>query len=66
MLLYYAPGLADASYAIPASVTSIWDLAFYGCTSLTSIALPASLTSIGDGAFEGCTALSSIAVDPAN
>ena len=33
------------------SVTSIGDLAFYDCSSLTSITIPNSVTSIGGGAF---------------
>ena len=40
------------SYTIPNSVTSIGDMAFYGCTSLTSITIPNSVTSIGDDAFD--------------
>jgi len=44
----------------------IWDSAFYGCTSLTSITIPASVTSIGWKAFSNCNSLLSIAVDTAN
>ena len=36
---------------IPNSVTSIGKLAFFNCTSLTSISLPNNLTNIGDRAF---------------
>ena len=39
---------------IPASVTSIGNSAFKGCSSLTSITIPNSATSIGNGAFAGC------------
>ena len=46
--------------SIPASVTSIGDLAFFVCTSLTSIEIPNSVTSIGSGAFEYCKGLTSI------
>lgn len=59
-LLYYAPGLTDASYAIPPSVTRIEEDAFCGCTCLTSIAFPSSLAIIGISAFDGCTSLASI------
>ena len=45
---------------IPTNVTAIGDLAFYGCSSLTSITIPNSVTSIGDFAFYYCTSLSSV------
>ena len=44
------------------SVTSIGDLAFRQCTSLTSITIPSSVTNIGDGAFYGCENLTSITI----
>ena len=50
------------AYVIPASVTSIGDRAFSGCSSLSSIVIPDSVTSIGDGAFAGCSSLSSIVI----
>jgi len=48
------------SYAIPNSVTSIGDYAFYDCTSLTSVTIPSSVTSIGSHAFYICTNLTSV------
>ena len=47
---------------IPASVTSIDQSAFYGCSGLTSITIPASVTSIGNNAFSGCSGLATVTV----
>ena len=44
------------------SVTSIGDLAFLWCESLTSITIPDSVTSIGDEAFYRCKSLTSITI----
>jgi hypothetical protein len=54
------------SITIPASVTTIGNSAFAGCTSLTSITIPVSVTTIGGSAFAGCTSLTSITVDANN
>ncbi len=43
-------------------VTSIGDIAFYDCSSLTQIAIPEGVTSIGDYAFSGCSSLTQIAI----
>ncbi|MEI6210222.1 MAG: leucine-rich repeat domain-containing protein, partial [bacterium] len=59
-LIHYPMGRAGISYAIPGSVTSIGDYAFFDCTSLTSVTIPSSVTSIGDSAFAGCTSLTSV------
>jgi hypothetical protein len=48
------------SIALPAGVTSIGKLAFYGFTGLTQVTLPEGLTSIGEYAFEECTALEQV------
>ena len=50
------------SYVIPSSVTSIGDLAFSDCRSLSKIVIPSSVTSIGDYAFLGCRSLSEIVI----
>ena len=65
--LYYAHNLyldnkLINELIIPNSVTSIGELAFVFCTSLTSIAIPDSVTSIGGGAFGGCSGLTSITI----
>ncbi len=44
------------------SVTSIGEIAFRGCTGLTSITIPNNVTSIGNYAFLGCTGLTSITI----
>ena len=44
------------------SVTTIRDLAFYGCPSLANVTLPNSLTTIGNHAFSGGTSLASIEI----
>ncbi len=44
------------------SVTSIGEIAFSYCDSLTSITIPDSVTSIGESAFNGCTSLTSITI----
>ena len=49
------------SVAIPDSVTSIGETAFYYCTSLTSATIGNSVTSIGDGAFSH-TGLTNVAI----
>ena len=48
--------------AIPNSVTSIGNAAFYGCSGLTSVTIPNSVTSIGDGAFRDCSGLTSVTI----
>lgn len=45
---------------IPTSVVTLNNLAFNGCTNLSSITLPSSITTIGQQAFDGCSSLSSV------
>jgi len=54
--------LTLTSVDIGPEVTSIYDYAFQGCTSVTSIVIPNSVTYLGDGAFDGCTNLSSVSI----
>jgi len=45
-----------------ATIISIGDNAFYGCSSLTSITIPTSVEKIGDSAFYGCSGLTSFTI----
>ena len=45
-----------------AHVTSIGELSFEDCSSLTNIIIPESVTSIGDEAFSGCSSLTNITI----
>ena len=47
---------------IPNSVTSIGEIAFLGCSGLTTIEIPSSVTSIGHQAFEYCSGLTSTVI----
>ena len=54
------------SVSLPDGLTSIGEVAFYGCTSLSSVTIPDSVTSIGSYAFRGCTSLTAINVAEGN
>ena len=45
---------------IPSDVTSIGDLAFWGCSNLTSVSIPDGVGSIGSSAFYNCSSLSNV------
>jgi len=52
----------ETSIMIPYGITSIYQYAFSGYSSLTSITIPDSVTSIGYDAFRGCKSLTSITI----
>lgn len=61
-LIQYAVGKTDAEFVIPDSVTSIGEIAFLRCASLTGVVIGNSVTSIGDYAFYFCESLTSIEI----
>ncbi len=58
----YLDGKEIKDLIIPNSVTSIKDLAFEGCSGLTSVTFPNSMTSISYYTFEGCSGLTSVTI----
>jgi hypothetical protein len=50
----------NGRFTIPDSVTSIEGLAFYECTSLTTVHIPEGVTSIQSSAFSGCRSLTTV------
>jgi hypothetical protein len=59
LIKYQGPG---GDVVIPDGVTRIDDMAFTGCTSLTSVVIPEGVTSIGDEAFSHCRSLTSVVI----
>jgi hypothetical protein len=59
-LVLYPAGSSGLSYAIPDSVTNLWEDAFMDAYNLASITLGTNLQSIGDSAFQDCYNLTSI------
>ena len=60
--LLQCPAGGAGSYTIPATVTSIGDNSFYGCTSLTNIVIRNGVTNIGYEAFSDCTNLTNVTI----
>jgi len=57
---WYDSASAITRISVGEGITSIGDLAFYGCGRVTAVTLPATVTSIGDRAFKNCTALTGL------
>jgi hypothetical protein len=62
-LIIYPIGKTGTSFTIPSGVTSIRDLAFYGCENLSSVTIPNSVNSIGEHVFRNCDNLNSVTFD---
>ena len=59
-LVCYPAGKPETTYAIPESVTSIGDYAFYACSTLTQVTIPSSVASIGNYAFYNCYSITQV------
>jgi hypothetical protein len=60
--LFQFPVGRGGAYAIPGSVTSIGEAAFYYCPRLASVTIPNSVTSLGNQAFSYCISLTSVTI----
>ena len=60
--LHCLPGGFTGEYMIPASVTTVADYAFYGCTQLTRVTVTGNVSYLTANAFADCTSLEHIAV----
>lgn len=57
---WYDSTSAITRISVGEGITSIGDLAFYGCGRVTAVTLPSSVTTIGARAFKDCTALTGV------
>ena len=64
-LMVYPGGLANTSYIVPSTVTTIFTAAFYGAKNLTSVTIPSSVTALNNSVFYGCSGLTSAPI-PSN
>lgn len=60
MAPWFGSGAAITRISVGEGVSSIGELAFYGCGRVTAVTLPSSVTSIGARAFKDCTALTGV------
>jgi hypothetical protein len=65
-LLVYPIGKDGDTFAIPASVTSIGNMAFYSNDKITNITISSAVTSIGEHAFQYCVPLISVKFERAD
>lgn len=61
-LISYPSKKQGADYTIPNGITSIANIAFYGCEGLSTITIPNSVVLIGDQAFQDCVNLTSMTI----
>ena len=59
-LICYPPAKTGTKYAIPDTVTSIGNHAFYQCKNLTKVEISSTVTSIGSSVFYECTNLATV------
>jgi len=59
-LIAYPVGKSASEYAIPSSVITIGDCAFYGAHQLTGVTIPSSVITIGEYAFYDAASLESV------
>lgn len=55
-------GSEITSIEIPESVTTIGNMAFYGCENIQSITLPSGTTYLGESVFSNCKSLRSVSI----
>ena len=65
-LKMYPAGKQSGRYAIPGTVESVENYAFYRCPGLTSVTMPGSVKVLGKYVFRGCDDLTSISVGSGN
>ena len=60
--LIRCPISVSGDFAVPSSVSTIQNSAFYTCSNITNITIPNSVTSIGSEAFAGCTKITTVTI----